>query len=566
MRLSVVGILLFLSSIVSAQFLQSERIQRSATIQQNVDFEALSAHSIIQQSRQSHTTLSNSAYELKLRDSIVSLTGTHYHFDVFYNGHEVLDAEYHVHTRNGKAFLVQESIPEIFSSETTALSDAIWINLDGAWQLGRRSSSHNETTIKIEDETVFEQSHRLYYHKPDTQVSARVFLVNPLNTAEREYGSPYIDSNDLDVPQLNAERKWVNMDVHFENDTFWLRNDRYYFGQVSDPVLPETFSLTDTFDFTRSQYQFEDVNAYYHIVSMSDYVEALGFESALPDTLVIDAHAYSGGDFSSFNYGVSPVELEFGEGGVDDAEDGEIVVHEFAHSLSHFAGGDSYANTTDRSAMEEGNADYFSAAYSKDFTDFAWRKMFNWDGHNPFFRGIDIGAQLKYPNQLTGNTNADREMWSTPLMCLYDKIGRGPTDTLVLEHLYYQSKTGTMPQMANIIRQIDSMVFDGKYEADIRDCFSNHNLLASVPDAISSPGLWDVRNTNGFTEGSGSAWVTSKSGNLFSAKIYDQLGHLVRTYEQELSIEISPQGLESGIYFVELNSDEQRAHFKLLKP
>jgi len=33
-----------------------------------------------------------------------------------------------------------------------------------------------------------------------------------------------------------------------------------------------------------------------------------------------------------------------------------------------------------------------------------------------------------------------------------------------------------------------------------------------------------------------------------------------------LSIEISPQGLESGIYFVELNSDEQRAHFKLLKP
>lgn len=566
MRLFVVGLVMFLGTSVFAQFIQSERVQRNANIQQHISFDAQNAKSIVQESKLNHAILSNNGYELKLRDSIVSLTGTHYHFDVLYNGSEILDAEYHVHTRNSKVFLVQKSIPEIFSTQTSSRPEDIWINLDGQWQLGQRVSSDNETTIKINDEKVFEQSHRLYYHKPDTQVSARVFLVNPLNTAEREYGSPYIDSNDMDVPQLNAERKWVKMNVHFENDTFWLRNDRYYFGQVSDPVLPETFSLTDTFDFTRSQYQFEDVNAYYHIVAMSDYVEALGFESALPDTLVIDAHAYSGGDFSSFNYGVSPVELEFGEGGVDDAEDGEIVVHEFAHSLSHFAGGDSYANTTDRSAMEEGNADYFSAAYSKDYTDFAWRKMFNWDGHNPFFRGIDIGAQLKYPNQLTGNTNADREMWSTPLMCLYDKIGRGPTDTLVLEHLYYQSKTGTMPQMANIILQIDSMVFDGRYEADIRECFSNHNLLASVPDAISSRGLWDVRNTNGFTEGSGSAWIASKSGEEFGARIFDQLGHLVRQYEEQSSIEISPVGLESGIYFVELNSGEQRAHFKLLKP
>ena len=178
-----------------------------------------------------------------------------------------------------------------------------------------------------------------FFQVPDTQVKAQVFLVNPLNTAERGYGSPYIDSSDLDVPALNAERKWVDMRVEFKNDTFWLKSDRYYIGHVSNPVTPPTFSLTDTFSFTRSQYQFEDVNAYYHVNNMSNHVEQLGFESALPDTLVIDAHAYSGGDFSSFNYGVSPVELEFGEGGVDDAEDGEIVVHEFAHALAHFAGG-----------------------------------------------------------------------------------------------------------------------------------------------------------------------------------------------------------------------------------
>lgn len=522
--------------------------------------------------KEQHRYLSYPEYQVYDAIAKQSLTGNHYTFKITKDDIPIFGAEIRIHTDlDGKITWIQDNIPFVENSANSVLftesGKKYWVKTLEGYQIGYlgHANEFGQASLTVNGNDLHTVQTKLFNHTPDTMVKGQVFLINPLNTAMRDYGSPYIDSTDLDVPQINAERKWVNFKAHFANDTFWLKNDRYYFAQISDPVTPQTFSLTDTFSFLRSAYQFEDVNAYFHVSNFSNYVEALGFETALPDTLVIDAHGYSGGDFSTFNYGIFPVELEFGEGGVDDAEDGETIVHEFSHSLSYFAGGDSYANTRDRSAMEEGACDYFCTAYGDQYSTYARTKVFNWDGHNPFFEGVYIGTSLQYPGDLTGNTNVDREVWSTPLLCLHDKIGRGPTDSLVLEQLYYQFKSATIPDMANIILKLDSSMFQGKYEKDIRDCFSQHSILLSNRTSVSFETQFKAYNTIGFANGTDYAVITSLNSIPFDCKVYDLNGKLISEMNSVSKAEIDPYNFVSGVYFVELIKENQSSFLKLMR-
>ncbi|MFT5724572.1 MAG: hypothetical protein ACI9JN_001691 [Bacteroidia bacterium] len=521
-----------------------------------------------------HDIVSLPAYNVVNTSVRRSLTGIHYTYKVFKDNLPIYGVQIRVHTTlDGAVRFVQDNVPlisEVHSGLAIEATFDTWMLTNDGWQIASLIDTQDEfgtQSVQIEGVEIGVNQTKLFYTLPDTQVKAQVFLVNPLNTAERNYGSPYIDSSDLDVPQLNAERKWVNMAVHFENNKFSLKTDRYYFGHISNPTTAPTTTTTDTFSFLRSQHQFEDVNAFYHITNMSNYVDSLGFESALPDALIIDAHGYNGGDFSSFNYGVLPIELEFGEGGVDDAEDGEIVVHEFSHALAFIAGGDSYSGDRDRAAMEEGNADYFSTSYSKSYTDYAWDTVFNWDW-GPLPKDVPdilIGTLLQYPQDMTGNTNADREMWSTPLMCLYDKIGRGPSDSLVLEHLFYQYKGATIPEMAAVLLVVDSLMFQKKYHHDIRNCFAKQNILLSSEKSLEFSQLFEAHNTIGFSMGTESAIIFAKQNQPFEYTIFDNLGRTLVEKQSSTTLRLSPESYKSGIYFVELKIDGFTSYLKVMK-
>ncbi len=537
-----------------------------------IETQLTSSEEVVSHFVQTHTLLSNPRYALDEKAVITSLTGIHYTYTVLKDGFEIFDVELRVHTNHsGHVITVQDNIPSIPDMDLETLErtqNCVWMETSQGWQLPEMKPSlelPGTWLFLVDDRPIHAIQTKLFYQAPDTPVSALVFLVNPLSTAERAYGSPYIDSNDLDVPVINAERKWVTMNAHYENDTFWLQSDRYFMGEITDPVTAPTYSLTDTFSFTRSQHQFEDINAFYHITNMSDYVEDLGFITALPDTLLIDAHGHNGADFSSFNFNVNPLEVEFGEGGVDDAEDGEIVIHEFSHALSHTAGADSYSSTRDRGAMEEGNSDYFSASYSKAYTDYAWKLMFNWDGHNPFFDGVHIGSKLIYPTDMTNSTNHDRELWSTPLMCIYDKIGRAASDSLVLEHLYYQFKNSTIPNMALVLLKVDSLLWDGKYHQEIRNCFAEHDILAGTGQSLVFTQWFNAYNTAGFSFGNSSAEITSKGNQEFSYLIYNSLGQKLGEEKSTNRLSLNPQDFVSGIYFVELNIGSISTYLKILK-
>lgn len=399
-----------------------------------------------------------------------------------------------------------------------------------------------------------------YRYFRDTTLHARVHMVNPINTADTVYGGNFVDNQDLTNAKLDSQLRWVQMKVQWDQDTFWLRSQYVEVQEISRPFDGPFIGLTDSFVLDRSMDAFEAVNAYYHINEMGQYVTDLGYGS-LAKKIVIDPHAFNGADNSA--YDPNNHTIQYGEGGVDDAEDGEVVVHEYIHALSETA---SPNNTIgkERGAMEEGNCDYIAKAYSRTFNDNTPNKIFSWDGYNPFFSGIKINTGKMYPGDITGVQNWDRDMWSSALMCVHDYIGRLPTDSIVLEHFYYQGPNTTMPQMAQILLDIDSADFNKRYYSPLKQCLVDAGFVyrsASV-DVVDKPEIL-IRNSSAFAAGVGSMNVEIK-GEL-NYEIYTVAGQLLRSGSNRDSIELRPQDFSSGLYILRISVNDREYSVKIVR-
>ena len=84
------------------------------------------------------------------------------------------------------------------------------------------------------------------------------------------------------------------------------------------------------FLFKREDRAFKEVMVYFHIDRVQRYIQSLGFNNVLNKSIAVNVDGTT--DDQSF---YSPVtkSLTFGTGGVDDAEDAEIVLHEYGHAI-----------------------------------------------------------------------------------------------------------------------------------------------------------------------------------------------------------------------------------------
>jgi len=298
------------------------------------------------------------------------------------------------------------------------------------------------------------------YFQEDTVAQAMVFLPDPLTSAEKDYGGSYIDQDDQDSPSLNAERVMVDIAVDYEDGLFYLRNDYVEITEVSAPNEPAATSDNGQFLFNRSEQGFEDVMALFHISNFKKYLETLGFSSLMDRPILVDTHGANGLDNSFFRY--SPESLSFGEGGVDDAEDADVIIHEYGHALSNDASPSSNIDAEDeREALDEAYGDYFATSYSRSFSDYSWGEMFTWDGHNEFWGGRRTDSPKKYPTDLEDSFYSNSEIYSSSLMDVYEALGREKTDQLVLQSMYFNHPQTTLEEAAENILIADSELFEG---------------------------------------------------------------------------------------------------------
>lgn len=310
--------------------------------------------------------------------------------------------------------------------------------------------------------------------KPSMMVdgTAMVFDPDPLTYSTNTYDGAYSDNNDENNAELEAARTAVILyDIDFDGTLYTLKGPFTEIASLQAPSTGLFQQASPDFDFTRNELGFEAANCYHHLDKSMRYIND---ELGIPlvslynnGVLRFDPHGFSGADNSSYGGG----NLNFGQGGVDDAEDMDVILHELGHGLHDWI---TNGNLSQVNGLSEGSGDYWANSYKRSLgfweeSDASYYYVFGWDGHNPFWPGRRTNYTATYPDGLTGQIHTDGQIWSSALLEIWEIIGRDKTDAAFLEGLA-MTNSGTNQQNAAIaVRQA---AIDMNYTCDEIDAFT----------------------------------------------------------------------------------------------
>ncbi|MEL6273631.1 MAG: hypothetical protein AAFU03_00820, partial [Bacteroidota bacterium] len=286
-----------------------------------------------------------------------------------------------------------------------------------------------------------------------------VFDPDPLSSAGASYGDPgFTDGNDANTSQLIGEQVSVTLlDITFNGTNYELSGPYAEIVDVESPFRGTFSQPSSTWNFNRTDNAFEAVNVYYHIDASMRYLnETLG--------ITVGPSLYSGGvrcDPSGLNnadnsrYSRTAQNLAFGDGGVDDAEDSDVIHHELGHGLHDWITGGGLSQVN---GLSEGCGDYWAASYNRGLglwnsSDAPYNWTFNWDGHNAFWNGRRVNVTSQYPGGLVGQIHTDGQIWATVMMEIWDAIGQAKTDVIFWEGLGMTNGSSSQNDAANAVYQ-----------------------------------------------------------------------------------------------------------------
>jgi hypothetical protein len=305
--------------------------------------------------------------------------------------------------------------------------------------------------------------------------TAKVFVPNPVQSTGDESLTDQKDS-DAAVPASAYYRvALTNLD-----GSGFLRGD--YANVVSETGSP-AYSPTNTFDYTRSQDEFEQVMAYFWITESQKYIQSLGFQNINNESQ--DVRINTWGQDNSFETTHPKDELRFGKGGVDDAEDAEVILHEYGHAIHEGSG---FQFTSEEAgAISEGFGDYWAV----DVSDIVARRLgvpertplacvMDWDA--TFYtseiphclRRLD--ENLQYPEDLDGEVHDDGRIWSHALLDIRQNLGYVKADTIILKGQIDFSGT-TMIDLAKLTVAAAKSLYGNSAASKVTAAFEARGIL-----------------------------------------------------------------------------------------
>jgi zinc metalloprotease ZmpB len=222
-------------------------------------------------------------------------------------------------------------------------------------------------------------------------------------------------------------------------------------------VLSETGKAATgtSFIFTRDQDQFEQTMGYYWVTRAQLYIQSLGFGSTLPAVnkrqQLLRINQF-GGDNSFYREGTGKLTITFGKGGVDDAEDAEVIVHEYGHSVqdNQVPG---FGSSRDSGAIGEAFGDYLAVTVSAHEAPTADEPcVADWDSTSytastpHCLRRVD--GSKHYPEDLVNEVHADGEIWSRALWDIRTALGPKLADTIIIRAQFDFTPDISMPAAA----------------------------------------------------------------------------------------------------------------------
>ncbi|MDP8239258.1 MAG: T9SS type A sorting domain-containing protein [Candidatus Hatepunaea meridiana] len=277
---------------------------------------------------------------------------------------------------------------------------------------------------------------------------------------------PITASGDTSLNDDNDDADAIPEEAYSEVDLYDIsqNDDEQYIltGPWIDTAPTEDRACMDEHDFSfdREDDHFEEVMSYYHLDRQARYICSIGFDDLPPSQQLVNVNGVAE-DLSFFSPHTGIITT--GSGGVDDAEDADVLLHEYGHALMQqivpdWRGGDT-------GLLSEGLCDYLAGDRSLEMApDFQPYQLFNWDGHNEFWEGRILNSDLSYPEAQELDQHDGGQIWSSLLIEVRQVSGqRDLWNQVVIDHLYSLPDSTTVPDAAASLLESDRYIANGSF-------------------------------------------------------------------------------------------------------
>jgi len=314
--------------------------------------------------------------------------------------------------------------------------------------------------------------------KPGPGVSTgtgQVFLPNPVAALGNQN---LTDQKDADYPALAGAYAMVTL-TNLDGSGF-LHGD---WANIRSETGTPAYSATNTFVYRRDDDRFEQVMAYYWITEAQKYIQSLGFGSTLPpvNRESQDIRINQWGLDNSFSWDKHDV-VRFGKGGVDDAEDAEVILHEYGHAIQDAQQSPpGFGSTVEAGSIGEGFADYWAVTVSNVLAPTAdtpcvadWDSVSYTSATPHCLRRVD--TNLMYPSDLNGRVHHDGQIWSRALWDIRQALGNVVADRIILA-AQFDIPNPTMPQLAQRTVETALSLYNAGVANTVRSKFQARGIL-----------------------------------------------------------------------------------------
>ena len=305
-----------------------------------------------------------------------------------------------------------------------------------------------------------------------------VFVPNPVQSLGDE---SLTDQKDADYPALAPAYRRVtltNLDGSGTLTGAYVR--------VKSETGPAALEVDGSFPaWHRDADQFEQVMGYYWVTTAQEYLQSLGFGRALRPVnqrqVELRINQY-GGDNSFFRE--DQANITFGKGGVDDAEDAEVVVHEYGHSVQD-GQVPGFGTNLESGSIGEGFSDYFAVVVSSWAAGVPTKTpeacVADWDSVS-YTRRVPhclrrLDGTKMYPRDVVGEVHADGEIWSRALWDIRSALGDTTATTLIVDAQFDFAKDTSFRDAALATVAAADRLYGNKAESATRAAFQARGIL-----------------------------------------------------------------------------------------
>ncbi len=229
---------------------------------------------------------------------------------------------------------------------------------------------------------------------------------------------------------------------------------------------------------------FEEVMVYYHVDAALRYLEKLGYRGTRAIFgAPVRANVNGTRDDNSW-YSPWDKLLTFGTGAIDDAEDGETILHELGHAIQDAICHD-FGQSKEAAAMGEGFGDYWAASFFEAKKPARYRaSVMTWDG---LFAGLDdkvdppslrrVDGRLTYADfDQRGDEHDNGQIWSATLWEVRKALGRETADRVILESHFQLDGFTSFARGARAILDAERNLEGGKHQAALTRIFKRRKI------------------------------------------------------------------------------------------